>query len=141
MKIPVHQINLKQPPIGNKMFCAQQHAYYVLEKGPTTLRALANTHMGSGSIVIYDGVPDENGFFPDNVQKHTLADFEGRIVFNANPPVMGMWMFDGGLHYGCTLALLPGTAGVSPCVAITWMPAQPVKRTIVDVNDDKPRRK
>ena len=132
MDLPIYHIDLPKPPIGNKIFLAQQHGVYVLERGPCSWRAMANTHMGNGSITVYDGVPDERGLFPVNEKTLDLIR-NGRPVFNANPPILGMWMFDGGMYHGLTL-ILPGghMAGVSPCVTITWAPLIIPQRQIVE---------
>jgi len=119
----VNIVDLPQPPVGNKIFCAQDHGIYVLESGPATFRAMANTHQGNGSISVVDGVVTPGG------------QVQGRLLFNANPPILGMWMFDGGCHNGLVL-VLEGSAvmsGLSPCVTITWMPAKTVKRQISEV--------
>lgn len=126
--------DLPDPPIGNKMWLAEKHGIYVLERGPATFRALANTRQGNGSIYVYDGIPDENGHFPLGTQKHDLIK-NGRKVFNASPPILGMWMFDGGCYIGCTLVLEGSYAnpGLSPCVSITWAKAKEMKRRIENV--------
>src|SRR6185437_1806299 len=144
----IFEVNLPKPPIGNKIFLAQDHGLYILEKGPALWRAMANTHMGNGSISVYDGLPDENGLFSKAaiVTKAKFVDgqlisnseelipkkplelggriiLDGRMIFNANPPILGMWMFDGYCENGLTLVLHDaGSRGLSPCVTITWVP-------------------
>lgn len=134
MNKEVYQVDLPDPPIGNKIFLAERHGIYVLEKKACAFRALANTRQGNGSIFVYDGIPDENGHFAPGTIKHDIIK-NGRKVFNASPPILGMWMFDGGLHYGCTLVLEGSYAnpGLAPCVTITWAPDKQVKRRIENV--------
>ena len=138
MSEQVYNVNLPDPTIGNKMWLAEKHGIYVLERGPCTLRSIANTRQGNGSIFVYDGVPDETGHFPSDVKKVLELAKNGRKVFNASPPILGMWMFDGGLYHGCTLVLQgsnfdPANKGLPPCVAITWAAAKPMKRKIENV--------
>jgi hypothetical protein len=133
-EIPVHYIKLPQPPIGNKIFCTTQQGVFVLEKGPTIWRALANTHVGTGSVNVYDGIPDENGHFPDaniRMDDPRYATSNGRLLFHANPSVMGMWMLDGGCHHGLTV-ISSGESNVSAVLTITWLPYKKPERRIVD---------
>jgi hypothetical protein len=56
-------IQVPEPTIGNKVVLIKDRGIFVLETGPSSLRAMACTHAGSGGVVIYDGVPDEQGQF------------------------------------------------------------------------------
>jgi hypothetical protein len=140
--LPVYRIVLPTPPIGNKIFCAQGAGIYILEEGPGTWRAMANTHQGTGSLSVYDGIPNKNGQFKQDIPKAVLrddgimelhCDFDGRQLFLANPGILGMWMFDAGVKYGLTFVIKGTMGNVSPCVTITWMPQKQVKRVIEDV--------
>lgn len=142
-------VEIERPPAGNKIFCIQEHGIYILERGPVEWRGMCNTHMGSGTVSIHDGVPDERGFFPDGTEMYKIqevkdndgnvialkatASHNGRTIFSAQPAVMGMWMFNAGLLHGLTLVMQGGTQGVAPCVAITWGEAMVQKRNIVNV--------
>jgi hypothetical protein len=132
VKIPVYQVNLPKPPIGNKIFCAQGAGFYVLERKPATWRSCANTHQGTGSITVYDGIPDEDGHFHNEPGVPEYMK-NGRLVFNANPPILGMWMFDGGMYHGLTLGIEGVMNNISPCLTITWMEATEQKRKIEQV--------
>ena len=131
------RVKLKDPPIGNKMHLIMHHGIYVLEESPCMVRAVACTHAGSGGVIIYDGVPDEHGYFPadtpmsvlvpENPTEEELAaalelyyNRNGRPVYYANPAVMGMWMFDGGLMHGFTLVSLSDAQTSAPIITITW---------------------
>lgn len=131
-KVPIYHVDLPRPPIGNKIFCAQSAGFYILEHGTCTWRALANTHQGTGSITVYDGIPDENGYFPKDTKSVELMQ-NGRLIFNANPPILGMWMFDGGMYHGLTLAIEGVLNNISPCCTITWMPELKQQRRIEQV--------
>ena len=62
-------IDLPLPPMGGKCWLLENKGLFVLEPGPGTIRTLAVTHAGSGSIEVIDGIPDENGFFPDEAMQ------------------------------------------------------------------------
>ena len=140
--LPVYRIVLPTPPIGNKIFCAQGAGVYILEEGPGTWRAMANTNQGTGSVNMYDGIPDKNGNFKQNSPKAILnqetgiidlhCDFDGRQLFLA-PGILGMWMFDAGVKYGLTLVIKGTMGNASPVVTVTWMPQKQVKRVIENV--------
>lgn len=120
----IHEITLTFPKMGSKIFCAQEHGVYILEHGPGAWRAMANTHMGNGSIAVYDGLPDQNG-----------SMYKAKKLFSACPPILGMWMFDAGFDEALTLVLegMSSNAGLSPCVSIAWVPFKEVKRNIKEV--------
>jgi hypothetical protein len=142
-ELVLREINLPTPPIGNKILCVHKHGIYVLEKGPTIWRALANTHVGTGGVAVYDGVPDKNGFFNDvdiDEADPAYATSNGRLLFYANPSVMGMWMLDGGCLHGLTLITAGDCEAVAPFVTITWLP-QPVPKQRIIVEDVSPRIK
>jgi hypothetical protein len=130
-ELPVYKVNLPNPPIGNKIICLQRPGRFVLEDGPCTWRAMANTHQGTGAVSVYNGVPDESGNFPEAGKD--LEEFNGRQVFNANPAILGMWMFDGGMSHGLTLEVKGVWNGVAPCLTITWMPEKKITRRIENV--------
>lgn len=127
--LPVYQIDLPKPKIGNKIFCIDRPGFFVFEKGPCTWQAMANTHQGTGCIKVWDGVPDESGFFGHHANSQELYR-NGRMVFNANPPILGMWMFAGGLDFGFTIEVSGVLNNIGPCLTVTWMPDAPVKRNI-----------
>ena len=62
-------IDLPLPPMGGKCWLLENKGLFVLEPGPGTIRTLAVTHAGSGSIEVIDGIPNENGFFPDEAMQ------------------------------------------------------------------------
>ncbi len=126
-------IDLPTPPMGAKCFLLEEKGLYLLQRGPCVLRAIACTHGGSGSVVAIDGIPDENGFFPDRGLGDdtpidampidpTRAAYNGRAVYRANPAVMGMWQLDAGCLHGLTLRASGGTDSTSVIASIVWMP-------------------
>jgi hypothetical protein len=137
------RIKIRQPPIGVKMHLVKEHGMFIFEEGPTTIYGLACTHPGSGGVVIYDGLPDESGFFPDVTPFHEFVpenptpdqikaaqeayqeafyNRNGRDVYYANPAVMGMWFFNGGLINGFTLVSRSDHPATAPIITLTWQP-------------------
>ena len=114
-------IELPMPPMGGKIWLLESKGIFVLERGPGTLRTLACTHAGSGMLVAIDGVPDENGFFPEisNTPAHN-----GRPIYRANPVVMGSWMLDGGFVHGLTIRAEGGNEASLAIASIVWAPVR-----------------
>jgi hypothetical protein len=125
MTLPVHYIDLPQPPIGNKGFCMQEIGIYVLERGHCTWRGMANTRIGNGSLSVYDTLPNEDGRIPS----------DAKLLFNSCPAILGMYMFDIGCHHGLTLVLHSsgGPNNLSPCTTMTWMAERKTQRKIENV--------
>jgi len=123
--LPVYNIELPLPPIGNKIFCAQEIGMYILERGPCTIRSVINTRIGNGALSFYDAVPDESGHMPANA----------KVVLTSSPPILGCNMLDGGLHNGLTMVLHAsgGANNLSPCTTVTWFPDRKQKRHIDNV--------
>lgn len=118
--------------------CINEHGIYILEKGPAILQGIMCTHAGAGSFAIYDGIPGENGHFPDEHIRPGEKGYEtanGRLLYIASPAIMGMWMAGGGAQHGLTLISTAQTQSSAPFVITTWMPFIPVQRRIID---DKP---
>src|ERR1700678_3476955 len=65
MQFQPTRVELPVPPMGGKCWVLDRKGLFVLEEGPGTLRTIACTHAGSGSLICYDGLPDSRGFFPD----------------------------------------------------------------------------
>lgn len=114
------RIELETPSIGGKAWVLQKAGLYVLEVGEGTCRTCAMTHAGSGSVMIYDGIPDENGFLeeaaPDDISPH------GRPLLWMPQAVMGSWMLDAGFLKGLTVHAVGGHEGMAPVCTIVWMP-------------------
>lgn len=127
--LPVFDIDLPQPPIGNKIYYASQAGFYILEKGPCVWQAMANTHQGTGCIKVFNGVPNAKGHF-ENPPDEIVLIKNGRLVFNANPPILGMWMFAAGMDRGLTLEISGVLNNISPSITITWMPKVLQQRNI-----------
>lgn len=125
----VEQVTLSYPTIGSKCWLLQKKGIYVLERGPGVLRGIACTHAGSGTLSVIDGLPDEHGFFHEQEElaatqgfSPETSEFNGRVLFHANPAVMGMWMLDGGFKYGLTLIAEGGTEAAAVIATFTWLP-------------------
>ncbi len=121
-------IDIEEPLIGAKAVCLRDPGMYVLEAAPVLFRGMACTHAGSGGVAIYDGVPDQDGYFPElpelpeGEENDPMAKWNrnGRLIYYAHPACMGMWMLDAGCRHGLTI-VMQGTEQVSPIVTLTWM--------------------
>lgn len=125
MNLPVHNIDLPLPPIGNKIFCAQEVGMYVLERGACTIRSVVNTRIGNGALSFYDALPDDKGQLP----------FDAKLIFTSCPAILGCNMLDGGLHHGLTMVLHSsgGPTSCAPCTTVTWFPERKQARKIENV--------
>ena len=118
-------ILLETPPLGGKCWLLEDKGIFVLEKCSGVLRTIACTHAGSGSLAVIDGIPDENGFFPDHEMKEDHPNYHmrnGRPIYRATPVVMGSWMLDAGFFHGLTLLAKGGTDSACAIASIVWMP-------------------
>lgn len=121
-------IERPHPPIGGKCWLLQTKGVFCLERGSGTLITIACTHAGSGSIHVIDGIPDENGFFPDLAEidpgeiglRNTMT--EGFEFYRANPAVMGTWMLNAGFVHGLTIRSVGGNQSVPPVASVVWLP-------------------
>ena len=144
------RIELPMPPMGGKAWLLERKGTFILETGPGTIRTIACTHAGSGQIQVFDGIPDERGFFPDEDMEipsaYTVDELtalregapvndalaekmeamkryatrNGRPFYHANPIVMGSWMMDGGFHHGLTIIVSGEHATVNPFATVVW---------------------
>ena len=113
---------LPMPPLGSKIWVLDKKGMFVLERGPGTIRTIACTHAGSGSLYAFDGVPDERGELPMESIEIPSYMGNGRQMYKANPVVMGSWMLDGGFTHGLTILHKGGQYGTPAMAAIVWMP-------------------
>ena len=113
-------IELEVPSIGGKAWVLDKAGIYVLEIGEGVLRTCACTHAGSGSLRIYDGVPDQNGFLPDPDPDDPSP--HGRDLLWFPQTVMGSWMVDAGFINGLTVEHPGGHEEMSAIATIVWMP-------------------
>jgi hypothetical protein len=135
----VTYIDIPAPPMGGCCYLLEAKGLFVLHTGPGTLRTIACTHGGSGAIEVLDGIPDDNGFFPDEALTEPQAiDFaapsdyfdarnayhsrRGRALYRANPVVMGSWMLDSGFIHGLTIRAQGGSTSACAIASIVWMP-------------------
>ena len=109
------ELFVPMPPLGGKCWVLDCKGQFVLERGPGTLRTVACTSAGSGSLLVLDGLPDENGEIP-------LEDGRWRQLLKANPVVMGSWMLDAGFQHGLTIRHLGGSLGPACMASIVWVP-------------------
>lgn len=121
----VTRITLPAPRIGGKAWLLNRKGLFVLEEGPGVLRTIACTHIGSGSMIVSNGLPNANGEFPP---RPTFAvgieeEYNGRPLFRANPVVMGSWMMDAGFSYGLTIQAEGGMDNNCAIATIVWLPA------------------
>lgn len=66
-------IDIPLPSMGGKCWLLNRKGMFILEPGPGTIRTLAVTHAGSGTIEAIDGIPNCDGFFPDEHLTEPLA--------------------------------------------------------------------
>ncbi len=111
-------IDLPAPPMGGKCYLLADKGMFVLQRGGGVLRTIACTHAGSGSIIAYDGLPDERGFM----------DETARQMYRANPAVMGSWMLDAGFVHGLTILASGGTESASAIASIVYLGHDKPKR-------------
>lgn len=117
--------------MGAKSFLWKERGTIVLEKGPTEFRGIAITHGGTGSLVVYDGVPDSNGHFPDGGMPETDPEYamsNGRKIFEAHPPVVQMWYPGAGCFHGLTIRSAGGQSDNSPHSTVTWQSFNRIKK-------------
>jgi hypothetical protein len=114
--------DLPMPPLGGKCWVLDKKGQFVLERGPGTLRTIACTNAGSGSLLILDGVPDENGELPMQMLEIPGYIGNGRQLYKANPPVMGSWMLDAGFQHGLTIRNIGGQDSAPAMASIVWVP-------------------
>jgi hypothetical protein len=116
--------------MGAKAYLLKKGGIYVLEPGPGALQAIAVSHAGTGGMTIYDGVPDEEGNFPDAAMPETDKGYyarNGREVWSASPILMGMWMLNAGLFHGLTVKYWAGQHSVSSRMTLAWVPYKVAK--------------
>lgn len=126
----VTRIHLPAPRIGAKAWLLNRKGIFVLEEGPGVLRTIACTHIGSGSMIVRNGLPNDMGEFPlpPVMDPGVETEYGGRPLFRANPVVMGSWMLDAGFVDGLTIQADGGTDNNCAIATIVWLPA-PEKRT------------
>ena len=126
----VTRITLPAPRIGGKAWLLNRKGIFVLEEGSGVLRTIACTHIGSGSMIVRNGLPDANGEFPWRLPEvpGQEGDYDGRPLFRANPVVMGSWMMDAGFTYGLTVQAEGGMDNNCAIATIVWLPA-PAQRS------------
>jgi len=107
--------SIPMPPQGGKCWVLERKGQFVLERGPGTLRTIACTSSGSGTLLAIDGLPDENGEIPSD-------EGHWRQLFKANPVVMGSWMLDAGFVRGLTIRQYGGQEGTPPIASVVWVP-------------------
>lgn len=116
-------IDVPLPQIGGKAWLMDRPGIFVLETGEGTMRTLACTHFGAGNIAIYDGIPNDEGYFQDIPEDDPAYPMRnGRPFYRANPAVLGSWMLDAGFIHGLTIEVTGGHEGISPIGTIVWMP-------------------
>ena len=127
----VARLDLPTPPMGGKCWVLDDKGIFVLETGPGVLRTIACTHAGAGSLEAFDGIPNDDGFFPD---RELLEEDDlwwarnGRPIYRANPVVMGSWMLDGGFMHGLTIFASGGRDAVNAIASVVWMPFKAAKK-------------
>lgn len=125
----VINIDLPPPQIGSKCFLLERKGMFILERAPGLLRTIACTHAGCGSMLAIDGIPNDQGFFPEREEGDfdmptdpTKGAYNGRPFYRANPVVMGSWMLDAAFYHGLTIYAAGGNDDVAAIASVVWMP-------------------
>lgn len=126
----VMRIVLPSPKIGGKAWLLNRKGIFVLEEGEGVLRTIACTHIGSGSMIIRNGLPNENGEFQPipEMEEGVETEYSGRPLFRANPVVMGSWMLDAGFSEGLTIQAEGGMDNNCAIATIVWLPAPAARK-------------
>ena len=122
--LSVYRITLPDARMGAKVFLLERKGVYVLEEGPGILRSLACTYVGSGSLIVRDGVPSANGYFDADKfdpysQEYAMAN--GRKVYAASPVCIGFWGLDCALVHGLTVEAAGGIKDGTVLVTVCWL--------------------
>ncbi len=131
---PQH-IYIPQPPIGNKIHLILQRGLFVLERGEGVWLGMSCTHAGSGGVVVYDGVPNDDGFFPEPPARpmdtappeewleyyKAMGCYNGRPLSYAHPASMGMHIFSGGFWHGLTVKAVGEMEATASILTFTWL--------------------
>jgi hypothetical protein len=114
--------SIPMPQLGGKIWVLDKKGQFLLERGPGTLRTVACTGAGSGSLLVIDGVPDENGEIPLVPNKSGNLTTGWKLLLKSNPVVMGSWMLDGGFQNGLTVRHYGGQSAVAAFASFVWLP-------------------
>lgn len=122
------RITLPTPRLGGKCWVIQEPGLFVLEEGEGAFGTLACTHAGSGGVIIYDGVPDEFGNFPEFKGEENSPEWfvrPGREIYRAFPVVMGSWWINGGFYHGLTVSHRGESVHTTPMIgSLVWNAAK-----------------
>lgn len=137
----ISRIYIPDPEIGGKPYLLNGKGIYVLEEGPGMLQVVDITHSGSGELDIYDGVPNDNGYFPDNITDESDSKWpasNGRRFVGWSPIYMGAWQMNAGFRHGLTVISSGGAD--APYATFVWVamkkaPVIPPKASIVPKPD------
>jgi hypothetical protein len=127
----IYYVHVNKPPIGGKAFVIDKKGIFVFERGATLLRTIACTHAGTGGATVYDGIPDDDGFFPDEKLTEDDPNYynrNGRPLFTMHPSIMGSWALDGGAIHGLTVKADGGTDQVNAVITIVWISLSDVNK-------------
>ncbi len=136
---PVYRVKLPPAKMGSKVFLIEKKGVYVLEDGPAILRSLACTYVGTGSLVVRDGTPSDNGYFDvDKCDPYSpeYALTNGRKVYAAAPVCIGFWGLDCALVHGLTVEAAGGTKDGSVLVTVCWMEQKIQPKAVTLMVDD-----
>lgn len=114
----MERISVEPPEIGFKGWLINRKGRFLFEEGPATLWAFNCTAAGSGGFAIYDGVPDEQGYFSDP------ATGNGRMVFEGLPATLGAWSLGIQLNHGLYVVAEGGHEAVPSVGTLSWMPGK-----------------
>lgn len=135
------RIMVPDVPMGGKPFLIRRAGMYVLEEGPGMLQTIDVTHAGSDEFSVYDGVPDERGFFPEGDLEEGDPGFgshNGNRFSHFSPTVMGAWMMNAGFRHGLTIEVTGGSFDVAPFATVVWTPFKTGNRTSGKFPVEKP---
>ncbi len=133
---PMYRIEVPEPRMGSKCYLIERKGIYVLEVGEGVLRSIACTHIGSGSTLFSDGVPDEHGYFGNERMDPYSREYmtsNGRKLQAMSPQIIGFQALDAGFRHGLTVSCIGGTMGVPVFISVCWIKHKSRARTPVEM--------
>ncbi len=107
----VYKVEIPKPSFGCSCFMVETKGVYILSSRPGALASISCTHVGAGTVEVYDAVCDAVGELPPGA----------KMLYKANPQTMCLWMFNAGLNYGLTVKALGSDPTIPVFMTLSWM--------------------
>ena len=107
----VYEVSIPKPPFGSSCYLIEEKGVYQFFRGEGALIAVSCTHVGVGTVEIYDGLTTSDG-----------SIIGGPLVYKANPQTMCLWILNAGLNNGLVVKALGGS-GVPVFLTVSWLEA------------------